>query len=130
MKYKSYWFYFIFLILFLKCTSQPELYNNQVAQLEIEAAVDAKREKCGPEMKPPQKKSPYPKPRLLVYQKKVPVRNIRLCSAAILRSDCPFVDYPIICIYVYLPAPPPRTALFNFNKTNQKNRFKPDDYIK
>ena len=121
-------FFLTLLFVIFNCSNgNTELINNQAAQSEIESAIDVKRKECGEKMNPPRSKSPYPKPRLLAIQPKSSLRNIRLCSAAILRSDCPFIDYPYICYFIYIPTDASNfSPLFDFNKFNKNNRFKPN----
>ena len=47
---------------------------------------------------------PIPQP-ILVTPNPVSKRNLDLCTIAILRSECPFVRYPSICLVIYLEEP-------------------------
>ncbi|MCE9501657.1 MAG: hypothetical protein K8R21_14330 [Leptospira sp.] len=74
------------------------------AQSQINAAIQFKLDKCNADLK---KKDPStgftyqaPQPWLYVIGKPVK-RNVDLCSLSIMRVDCPFIQYPLICLLIY-----------------------------
>lgn len=104
----------IFLIL-TNCLPNNPLVPAFDAQSQINAAAEYKAKEC---------KTPVPQPPLYVFfdQQK---RNVDLCSIAITRMQCPFYDYPIVCLGIYLKQPVPDFPWYvNFNELT-KVRFKP-----
>ncbi|MCB1178210.1 MAG: hypothetical protein KDK36_11565, partial [Leptospiraceae bacterium] len=97
----------LFLALFLNnCVPYDDKISSWDAQSQLNAAVDFKAKEC---------KTPSPQPPLYVFtdQEK---RNLDLCTIAITRLTCPFNDYPIICLGIYIDSPTPDIPWYmNFN---------------
>lgn len=105
----------ICLVLLTNCLPNNPLVPAFDAQSQINAAAEYKAKEC---------QTPVPQPPLYVFfdQQK---RNVDLCSIAITRMECPFYEYPIICLGIYLKQPVPELPWYvNFNELT-KTRFKP-----
>lgn len=72
------------------CVVGEEGYATDEAWSEIYAAIDFKKEECGNE--PEQKMLVPPNP---------PTYGTQLCSISIIRMECPFDHYPILCLEMY-----------------------------
>jgi len=82
----------VFVAFFSSCTIQDTLTQAETNS-QIFAAASYKARECG---------NPIPNPFLYAISKRVPQRNVDLCTFAILRSDCPFDAFPLVCVLIYL----------------------------
>ncbi len=97
------------------CVPYEEKISAWNAQTQVNAAVDFKAKQCN---------SFAPQPPLYVFTDQVQ-RNLDLCTIAITRMECPFNEYPIICLGIYTESETPEIPWYiNFNELT-KVRFKP-----
>jgi hypothetical protein len=76
------------------------------AQSQILAAMNAKSKECNTTAVT-----------ILPVVIDVPQRNLDLCTIAILRSECPLVQYPLACVLIYFDKSLGEfPKLFNFNE--------------
>ena len=104
-----------FLLGIYNCVPYDESIPAWDAQTQVNAAAEFKAKEC---------KSETPQPPLYVFTDQVK-RNLDLCTIAITRMECPFNEYPIICLGIYVESPTPEIPWYlNFNELT-KVRFKP-----
>jgi hypothetical protein len=94
----------LFLIVLGNCAVSDSIPQKD-AQSQILSAINAKAKEC----------NSIPATILPVVLD-VPQRNLDLCTIAILRSECPLVQYPLACVLIYFEKPIGQfPKLFNFN---------------
>ena len=106
----------IFILIFsllLGCIPVDDKISKENAQSQIYAAADFKAKKCG---------TPIPQPPLLVFTDQLQ-RNLDLCTLSIIRMDCPFDGYPVICLGLYTPEPVPSLPWYANFRELTKQRF-------
>lgn len=84
--------FLIFLWWFNACRIEDTL-SSEETNSQIYSAANYKSRECG---------NPIPQPFLFALKNNVSRRNVDLCTFAIIRMDCPFDGYPIVCILIYL----------------------------
>ena len=82
----------ILIVVQTSCAADTTLDTDE-ANSQIFSAISYKARECG---------NPIPSQYLFVVSKKVPQRNIDLCTIAILRTDCPLNSFPLVCVMIYL----------------------------
>ncbi|MCC6276030.1 MAG: hypothetical protein IT569_09250 [Leptospiraceae bacterium] len=99
---------FLALIIFLSATfwncSIDNTVNSFDAQSQVNAAVKFKVDKCNEDEKKnnPSSTITYYPPQPWLYVVNDPIRrNLDLCTIAITKSECPFLNYPLICLFIY-----------------------------
>lgn len=117
------------LLALMNCSPASPLVPMWDAQSQINAAADYKvrdcKKKCVDEAKGDQSKlagcvDTPPSPPLLIFTDQNE-RNLNLCAISILRTDCPFTGYPIMCLGVYMDDPIGEIPWYvNFNETAKK----------
>jgi hypothetical protein len=112
---KVLFFLIIFLGFLINCVPVDDKISKEDAQSQIYFAADFKAKKCG---------TSIPSPPLLVFTDQIQ-RNLDLCTIAITRLDCPFSEYPIICLGIYSPEPIPDLPWYiDFKElTNRRIKF-------
>ncbi len=102
-------------LLLVGCIPVDDKIPKEDAQSQIYYAADFKAKKCG---------TPIPSPPLLVFTDQLQ-RNLDLCTIAITRLECPFSEYPIICLGIYSPEPIPEIPWYiDFKElTNRRIKF-------
>ncbi|MBE7413580.1 MAG: hypothetical protein L6Q54_06070 [Leptospiraceae bacterium] len=94
----------IFLTLFAWNCAIDNTVDSFDAQSQVNAAVQFKVDKCNEEEKKnhPSSNITYFPPQPWLYIVNNPIRrNLDLCTIAITKSECPFLNYPLICMYIY-----------------------------
>lgn len=106
--------YIVILVLMIGCLPVDDKISKEDAQSQIYFAADFKAKKCG---------TPIPTPPLIVFTDQIQ-RNLDLCTIAITRLDCPFADYPIICLGIYSPDAVPNIPWYISFKELSNRRIK------
>ncbi|MCC5815997.1 MAG: hypothetical protein JJT78_14695 [Leptospira sp.] len=101
IRHASMLFTIVILSTLINCTNQETLNSDQVNS-QLFSAASYKARECG---------DPIPSQFLFAISDNVPQRNVDLCTFAILRSECPFSGFPLVCVLIYLEEagsiPPP-----------------------
>ena len=74
------------------------------AQSQVNAAVKFRVDKCNEDEKKnnPNSTVTYYPPQPWLYVMNDPIqRNLDLCTIAITKSECPFLYYPLVCMFIY-----------------------------
>lgn len=82
-----------FLVIFLFSCMQSSTLDSDHTNSQVYSAAVYKAKECG---------STLPQDYLFVTSNKVPQRNVDLCTYAIMRMNCPFDGFPLVCVLLYI----------------------------
>lgn len=89
-------FFILFLIIFLldSCAPVDTSIKFEDAMSELYAAISYKAQQCG-----------HQPPLPFIAPKHTTEYGLRLCSLSILRDECPFHEYPVFCLEMFIELP-------------------------